>query len=589
MYIPKKSDRHAFFTSLYENAKNCTADVADRLRIHYEQYKGSDVIDGSSERASAVRNITYELIESQVSSDIPSPKVDPRYYTPHLDRNAKHIECLCARLRSQLDLEEFNDMDERYTYIYGGSIWLVEWDSEKEEGTAKGGIRLTCVSPRDFIPQPYVYRLEDMEYCFLRFLTTREELIRRYGITREEAAAAQTEQEDAVRSDDDTVTVIVCYYRDEARAVCRYVWSGDAVLSDIEGYYGRKKKVCRKCGLDADACTCERPQFSYQDVPYETLAGELTDGEGRLFPPEEKENGERTLTLPYYRPKSFPIVIRRNTSCDKQLLGQSDCEYLRPEQQQINKVESRIMQKLMRSGITPMMPEDATVTLNNAVFGQVIRLRPGEHASDYGTVDTTPDIAQDIAQAERLYEHAKRIIGISDAYQGNDIGIAESGYARQIRISQAAGRLESKRRMKYAAYAALDRLIFEFHLAYADEPRPISFTDCMGNAHEAAFNRYDYLAYDPVRRTYYYDDAYLFSVDLSGGAEQQRENMWKRNLENLQNGSLGDPSSPSTLLRYWQSQERAHYPYARENVEYFRDLTRKGVFDEAQIDQNGVV
>ena len=47
------------------------------------------------------------------------------------------------------------------------------------------------------------------------------------------------------------------------------------------------------------------------------------------------------------------------------------------------------------------------------------------------------------------------------------------------------------------------------------------------------------------------------------------------NLENLKAGTLGDPKSNVTLLRYWQFQERAHYPNARENVEYFSELIRK--------------
>ena len=75
------------------------------------------------------------------------------------------------------------------------------------------------------------------------------------------------------------------------------------------------------------------------------------------------------------------------------------------------------------------------------------------------------------------------------------------------------------------------------------------------------------------KRGYFYDDAYLFSVDLNGANEYQREALWQRNLENLKAGTLGDPSAPATLLRYWQCQERAHYPYARENVEYFTDMT----------------
>ena len=145
----------------------------------------------------------------------------------------------------------------------------------------------------------------------------------------------------------------------------------------------------------------------------------------------------------------------------------------------------------------------------------------------------------------------------------------ESGYARQLQISQATGRLESKRKMKHTAYADLDRIIFELYLAFADEPRALSYKDAYGRIHNAEFSRHDFLEFDESRCKYYYDDAYLFSVDLNGGAEYQREALWQRNLENLTSGALGDPRNAITLLRYWQAQERAHYPHARENVEYF--------------------
>ena len=204
-------------------------------------------------------------------------------------------------------------------------------------------------------------------------------------------------------------------------------------------------------------------------------------------------------------------------------------------------------------------------------------MKPGESAAQYGKVDTTPDVSQDIAEAERLYQHSKRILGISDALQGIDRATSvESGYARQLKIAQAAGRLESKKKMKHTAYADLDRIIFELYLAFADEPRALIYKDAYGRIHDAQFNRYDFIELDLTDGRLYYDDAYLFSVDLNGGAEYQREALWERNLENLRAGTLGPPDSPATLLRYWQCQERAHYPYARENVEYFSLMLENG-------------
>ena len=51
--------------------------------------------------------------------------------------------------------------------------------------------------------------------------------------------------------------------------------------------------------------------------------------------------------------------------------------------------------------------------------------------------------------------------------------------------------------------------------------------------------------------------------------------LWQQNLDNLRAGTLGDAGSSATLLHYWQCQERAHYPFARENVEYFQRLVDK--------------
>ena len=583
MRIDNKNDalKLDFFQALFHSAQNSYASSLEAFDRAMRQYKGSTEIDGSDEAAITVRNITYEIVESQVSSHIPSPKADAVSFSEKRGRNAASIERLCRSVRHRLPFDEMNDMDERYTYIYGGSVWYIDWDNDSEYLGEIGGVRAECISPKDFIPQPGIYDIDDMEYCFLKLVTTKSELTRRYGIKAEDTSLADFEYEYGDGTDaSDTVKVVTCFYRDEDGEIGRFIFSGDLILSDIPKYYMRKRTICVECGMDTDLCRCNGKKTITVDVECE-----------RVFTPPKRDNSiksshahgvidnldESFTDIPYYVPKLFPIVIRKNTSAEKQLFGQSDCDYIRPEQQAINKIESRILKKLLRAGVTPIVPEDASISLNNSVFGQVIKMKPGESLAQYGKVDTTPDISQDIAEAERLYDHAKRVIGISDAFQGVDTGsYAESGYAKQLRINQASGRLESKKKMKHTAYARIDRIIFSLFLAFADEPRALSYKDAYGRIHESEFSRYDFLEYDAVHDKYFYDDAYLFSIDLNGGNEYQREALWQRNLENLKAGTLGDPSSPVTLLRYWQCQERAHYPYARENVEYFTELQERG-------------
>ena len=81
-----KEARVEFFSSLYQNAKNHYSDALSLYEKHMKQYKGCEEIDGSSERAITVRNVTYEIIESQVSSDIPHPKVDASCYSEKRNR-----------------------------------------------------------------------------------------------------------------------------------------------------------------------------------------------------------------------------------------------------------------------------------------------------------------------------------------------------------------------------------------------------------------------------------------------------------------------------------------------------------------------
>ncbi len=573
-----------FFKNLYESARLSASDLHEDFDKHMRQYKGSTEIDGSDENALTVRNITYEIIETQVSSDIPQPKADAASYSEKRGRNAESIERLCRCLRNSLPFEEMNDIDERYTYIYGGSVWYIEWDNSVEHMGEIGAVRAHCLSPKSFFGQPGIYSVDDMEYCFLNFTTTASELCRRYGVKEEDIQKAEASYEYEGIPDGETVTLTVCFFKDEDGEIGRFIFSGELILSDIPKLYHRKVRVCRRCAKEEHLCECERGSFKEIELEYERLSEDIPREYASSLPAYSPKNDGGRLVMqgahpamvqteiPYYTPKRFPIVIRKNTSGEGALFGQSDCDYIRPQQQAINKIESRILQKLLRAGITPIVPEDANISINNHVFGQVIKMKPGESASQYGKVDTTPNIAQDIAEAERLYDHAKRTLGISDAYQGIDTSLNESGVAKKLRISQATGRLLSKRKMKDSAYAAIDRIIFELYLAFADEPRQLSYRDAYGRTHAATFNRYDFIEYDITRGRYYYDDSYLFSVDLNGGSDYQREALWQRNLENLKAGTLGDPSDPITLLRYWQSQERAHYPFARENVEYFTQL-----------------
>ena len=602
-----KDNKLQFFKDLFENAKGQQSALRDDFDKWGKQYKGDLTIDGSDEPALTGRNITYELIESQFSSYLPSTAVTPEVYSERNDRNAKSIERLLKNKRNQLPFEKMNDIDERYSPIYGGSIWLVEWDNSIKTHNTVGDVKITCWSPSHFVGQPCIYDIDDMEYCFITFETTKEDLVRKYGVPID--VADDTESENGGETDE-TATVNVCYYKNDEDKICQYIWSGDTELQDIEDYYSRKVYVCKNCGRRKELCTCDKPDYELQDDEYEELDHDIVLSDGSVIPAaspvmkdgqvvmEESQqqailedgsvamdeiNGimipatvpvqvpklERTK-LPYYTPSKFPIIIRKNTSQEDSLFGQSDCEFIRPQQQAINKIESRILEKLMNAGVYPTAPEDYIGQFDNGLYKNVIKVGQGNYKL-FGRIDLQVDLTQDISQSERLYQQSKRIMGITDSYQGQADSTAQSGKAKQIQVNQSAGRLDSKRKMKNAAYAEIDEVIFLYYLAYADEPRAMSYVDSMGRLQNAQFNRYDFIERDE-NGEYYYNTQYLFGTDPTGDVEQSRETIWSENRLNFQNGCYGNPQQLETLLIFWQQMERHHYPDARDMVERIRGI-----------------
>lgn len=602
-----KENKLQFFKDLFENARGQQAALRDDFEKWSKQYKGDLIIDGSDEPALTGRNITYELIESQFSSYLPSTAVTPEIYSERNDRNAKSVERLLKNKRNQLPFEKMNDIDERYSPIYGGSIWLVEWDNSIKTHNTVGDVKITCWSPSHFVGQPCIYDIDDMEYCFITFETTKEDLVRKYGVPID--VADDTESENGGETDE-TATVNVCYYKNDEDKICQYIWSGDTELQDIEDYYSRKVYVCKNCGRRKELCTCDKPDYELQDDEYEELDHDIVLSDGSVIPAaspvmkdgqvvmEESQqqavledgsvamdeiNGimipatvpvqvpklERTK-LPYYTPSKFPIIIRKNTSQENSLFGQSDCEFIRPQQQAINKIESRILEKLMNAGVYPTAPEDYIGQFDNGLYKNVIKVGQGNYKL-FGRIDLQVDLTQDISQSERLYQQSKRIMGITDSYQGQADSTAQSGKAKQIQVNQSAGRLDSKRKMKNAAYAEIDEVIFLYYLAYADEPRAMSYVDSMGRLQNAQFNRYDFIERDE-NGEYYYNTQYLFGTDPTGDVEQSRETIWSENRLNFQNGCYGNPQQLETLLIFWQQMERHHYPDARDMVERIRGI-----------------
>ena len=157
------------------------------------------------------------------------------------------------------------------------------------------------------------------------------------------------------------------------------------------------------------------------------------------------------------------------------------------------------------------------------------------------------------------------MLGINESSQGKEDSTATSGRAKEAQISRALGRQQSKVVMKEAFYRDIFRSIFQFMLAYADEPRTYKTKDEDGRDEEVVFSRYDFLQQDDNGK-WYYNDQFTFSVDSNGTANEDRQAVLELMKDDYNAGLYGDPATTEAKLNYWRDREMMNYPNAGRQV-----------------------
>lgn len=590
-----------------------------REKLYKGDRKLRDIVAGEVKcEAVHVRNIVSELIEAQVDSAIPQPKVTARYKKDqHL---AKVIEDMLRNEIDRLPFETMNDMSERTVPIQGSSEWLVEWDNTKRTHTTVGELSVTVLHPKQVIPQDGVYSsIEDMDYIIVKVPQTKTFIERRYGVSVEDEGESESDIRGVSSAESkDMVTQYIAYFRNDKGGIGKYSWVNDTQLEDMEDYQARRLRRCKKCGMvvnedlqpmeptmNGEAPTEEKPkkkgtcpycgstalEESVED--FEELASDVMRSDGTVIPaykeeilPMLDEYGAPAIDpftgmpatevhreptkIPFYKPDVYPVLMQKSVSIYGSFGGDSDVDKIADQQNTTNRLSSKIIDKLLKSGSYMTLPDDCYIEVD-AEDMKVIR--PGDPASKamIDVYDLQGNIQQDAEYLNQVYEEARQQIGITDSFQGRKDTTATSGKAREFAAAQSAGRLESKRRMKDAAYAALYEAMFKFKLAYTDESRPVVSTDKHGQLVYSTFNKYDFLEQDDAGE-WYWNDQFLFSCDTSSGLATNREAMWQETRMNLQTGAFGDPANVNTLILFWTKMSMLHYPGAEDTLDYLKEM-----------------
>lgn len=567
---PEKSKKLIEWKAKYENAKDKYADALSNMETNEKYYEGDRQVRNTvrdsiaSKKAINVRNIVYELIESQIDTSIPMPKVTAIHEED--EPLAKKIEQFLENEIRILNFKTLNDLQERIVPVQGGDFFLIEWDNTKGFHCNIGDLAISTIHPRNVIPQPGVVEVDKMDFIFTRSSQTKEYVKRRFNKDVSEENETDIDIREGAESED-IVTVVTAYYKNEKGGIGLFRWCGDVILEDLDDYQARQIEVCEKCGrvktVGEDTCECGSKKFKKVTDDVEKIKlFKQTSIINPITGEVEMDEKEEEVEVPYYKPDSFPIVLRKNISRDRHLLGYSDVTAISDQQETIKKLGSKITEKLLKGGSYVTLPSGLGVETTDEEF-KVIRIDNPSQKTLIDVITVQADCGQDRIVLEENYSWAKSTLGITDSFQGKYDSSALSGTAKQYSINQAAGRLESKRVMKNAAYATLYELMFKFALAYSDQPIPITSKDTEGQTLYAHFDKKDFLKIDDAD-TFYWCDEFIFETDPTSTLMVNREAMWNQADMKLQSGAFGQLGDLETNYLYWLEQERNSYPHASE-------------------------
>ena len=579
----------------YNRAKDSYEDQLDRMRNQEALYDGDAFTrrsknkggGRSNKKSENVRNVIYELIETEVDSSIPMPKVTAVHQED--EQQAEIIEQMLLNEIRELRFKEMNDISERIVAVQGGDWYHAEWDSRKGNHCTIGGLEINERNPQTVIPQPGVTDAYKLDYLFVLISMTKDAVKRVYGV--DVTDEINTEAEDKENYNEELVTVIKTYYRDEKGDIGIFTWCGDTVLEDMENYQARRLTRCKKCGRVKEGPVCECGSKSFETtiedseeveediitltdvIPaYEDVESVVMGEDGPILDEKGQPQIERKRVhkkIPYYKPNVMPMVLRRNVSKAKSLLGVSDAAVIEDQQDAIKKYGSKMQEKILKGGSIVTLPENLNVETTDQEL-KIVRVKNPNDISMIGVHNLIADTSYDRIAINDNYEAARSTLGITDAYQGKYDASAVSGTAKQYSINQAAGRMESKRIMKQEAYSRLYEIMFKFMLAYADQPVPLSTKNPDGSYDFKHFNRYEFLKMDE-NGDLYWNDEFIFEVDPTSTIMMNREAMWQQIDMKYQSGAFGEIGQPQTLLNYWTFMEKNDYPHAAEIRQMFAD------------------
>ena len=565
--VDKFAELYSLALSAQQNTEEANPKNLAKWRKAYYGTLNALTKDGeeSTRKGRSLRKMVYELIESKIDNSIPMPKIRPRYKT-----DLPLVSVTENYLKFEVDgifTKYLNDRSERSTYVDGTSWYKVWWDSLDNTHERSGNVKIDLCRVDQIVPQPGVSDYRQLEYIFERkeiSLTRIWDLYHRRIIPTE--------------ANTNVIEVISCYYLNSNRVVGLFMYAPHSrqVICNEEDWQIRKLRTCTVCGTvnpTGDTCrNCGSKTFKYENATEEILENDIEEiynpyDVGETDDESEKEHYKSRVFLtagtkiPFYKITQLPFIPRPAISSLDNIYGTSEVKVTLESQDAINKLLTKALEKTMKSGTILTKPEKLKIGDSDDTI-KVLSVRTTEEATMVQSRPVVADTSQDLVMAATLYESGKASSGVTESFQGAKDSSATSGKAKQYAAVMTAGRIESLRVMKSAAFAGLYELVLKYLLAFSDEPRKFVRVLPNGSQKEEVWNKYMFLDKDKYGNIYYRDDL-RFDSDPASTLSQNRAQMWQETQDKFVQGAFGNPADPRGLELFWNIMDSLQYPLAK--------------------------
>lgn len=565
--VDKFAELYSLALSAQQNTEEANPKNLAKWRKAYYGTLNALTKDGeeSTRKGRSLRKMVYELIESKIDNSIPMPKIRPRYKT-----DLPLVSVTENYLKFEVDgifTKYLNDRSERATYVDGTSWYKVWWDSLDNTHERSGNVKIDLCRVDQIVPQPGVSDYRQLEYIFERkelSLTRIWDLYHRRIIPTE--------------ANTNVIEVISCYYLNSDRVVGLFMYAPHSrqVICNEEDWQIRKLRTCTVCGTvnpTGDTCrNCGSKTFKYENATEEILENDIEEiynpyEVGETDDESEKDHYKSRVFLtagtkiPFYKITQLPFIPRPAISSLDNIYGTSEVKVTLESQDAINKLLTKALEKTMKSGTILTKPEKLKIGDSDDTI-KVLSVRTTEEAAMVQSRAVVADTSQDLVMAATLYESGKASSGVTESFQGAKDNSATSGKAKQYAAVMTAGRIESLRVMKSAAFAGLYELVLKYLLAFSDEPRKFVRVLPNGSQKEEVWNKYMFLDKDKYGNIYYRDDL-RFDSDPASTLSQNRAQMWQETQDKFVQGAFGNPADPRVLELFWNIMDSLQYPLAK--------------------------